>query len=153
MENLNIGELFNESIKTVILQEVKNAKKEIEKKESKEKIVILMQRGYPNELIPKEKVRKRLNIGKETLKDLIDLGLIPVIRNKRATKVASYDLDDFIEQNKGKDLSEVIEEAKSRREVIQLSVKVLIAYIQFCNDKQIKASFEGLRKYNKGELV
>ena len=125
MENLNIGELFNESIKTVILQEVKNAKKEIEKKEpeaatqeSKEKIVILMQRGYPNELIPKEKVRKRLNIGKDTLKDLIDLGLIPVIRNKRATKVASYDLDDFIEQNKGKDLSEVIEEAKSRREVI-----------------------------------
>ncbi|NJI81948.1 helix-turn-helix domain-containing protein [Clostridioides difficile] len=118
MENLNIGELFNESIKTIILQEVKNAKKEIEKKIDKEKIVILMQRGYPNELIPKEKVRKRLNIGNETLKDLIDLGLIPVIRNKRATKIASYDLDDFIERSKGKDLSEVIEEAKSRMEVI-----------------------------------
>lgn len=26
MENLNIGELFNESIKTIILQEVKNSK-------------------------------------------------------------------------------------------------------------------------------
>ncbi|MCC0677840.1 MULTISPECIES: helix-turn-helix domain-containing protein [unclassified Clostridioides] len=118
MKNLNIGELFNESIKTIILQEVKNAKQEIEKKTDREKIVILMQRGYPNELIPKEKVRKRLNIGKETLKDLIDLGLIPVIRNKRATKIASYDLDDFIEQSKGKDLSEVIEDAKSRKGVI-----------------------------------
>ncbi|HFS8879671.1 TPA: hypothetical protein ACH1WS_000994 [Clostridioides difficile] len=35
-----------------------------------------------------------------------------------------------------------------------MNVKVLIAYIQFCNDKQIKASFEGLRKYNRDiELV
>ncbi|AXU76134.1 hypothetical protein CDIF28670_02565 [Clostridioides difficile] len=34
-----------------------------------------------------------------------------------------------------------------------MSVKVLIAYIQFCNDKQIKASFEGLKKYNKGVIV
>ncbi|MCC0690829.1 hypothetical protein [Clostridioides sp. ZZV14-6387] len=118
MENLNLGELFNESIKTIILQEVKNAKKEIEKEISQEKIILLMQRGYPNELISKEKVRKRLNIGNETLKDLIDLNLIPVIRNRRVTKVASYDLDDFIERNKGKDLSEVIEEAKSRKGVI-----------------------------------
>ncbi|HBG8418298.1 TPA: hypothetical protein KRH13_003675 [Clostridioides difficile] len=35
-----------------------------------------------------------------------------------------------------------------------MNVRVLIAYIQFCNDNQIKASFEGLRKYNRDiELV
>ncbi len=49
----------------------------------------------------------------------------------------------------------MLREMKEIREgVIQLNVRVLIAYVQFCNDKQIKASFEGLRKYNRDiELV
>ncbi|UWD48794.1 hypothetical protein NYR90_00310 [Clostridioides difficile] len=115
MENLNIGELFNESIKTIILQEVKNAKKEIEKEISKEKIVLLMQRGYPNELLSARVSRERLSVGTETLKDLIDLNLIPIIKNKKKIKISSYDLDDFIEKYKNQDLKEVIEEARNRK--------------------------------------
>ncbi|HFL3267312.1 TPA: hypothetical protein ACG3I4_003267 [Clostridioides difficile] len=118
MENLNIGELFNESIKTIILQEVKNAKKEIEKEISQEKIVLLMQRGYPNELVSAREARERLTIGTETLRDLIDLNLIPIIKNKKKIKISSYDLDDFIEKYKNKDLKEVIEEARNRKGVI-----------------------------------
>ncbi|HFL3607706.1 TPA: hypothetical protein ACG3RE_003149 [Clostridioides difficile] len=35
-----------------------------------------------------------------------------------------------------------------------MNVKVLIAYIQFCKQYNKKASFEGLRKYNRDiELV
>ncbi|MGO0884638.1 hypothetical protein ACTPDI_17815 [Clostridioides difficile] len=118
MENLNLGELFNESIKTIILQEVKNAKKEIEKEISKEKIVLLMQRGYPNELLSARVSRERLSVGTETLKDLIDLNLIPIIKNKKKIKISSYDLDDFIEKYKNQDLKEVIEEARNRKGVI-----------------------------------
>lgn len=118
MESLNIGEFINESIKTIILQEIKNAKKEIEREVSRKEIIMLVQRGYPNELISTAEVRRRLNIGNEIMNDLIDLDLIPSLKYAKNRKVSSYDLDDFIEKYKWQDLSEVIEEAKNRREVI-----------------------------------
>ena len=57
--------------------------------------------------------------------------------------------EEFIMKNAMKDKDVM----KKRKGVISLNVRVLIAYVQFCKQYNKNASFEGLKKYNKGVIV
>ena len=158
----NISICFSEGIRKVVEMNLNNYKNKISKYlnetskiellEPKE-LTIVISKGYPDYLMSVEEASKRLKIDKVFGYELIKNGLLKSV-DIGATKVSSYELDDLITRNQGKNIKEMLREMKELREgVIQLSVKVLIAYVQFCKQYNKKASFESLKKYNKGVIA
>ncbi|HBE8972898.1 helix-turn-helix domain-containing protein, partial [Clostridioides difficile] len=86
----------------------------IELLEPKE-LTIVISKGYPDYLMSVEEASKRLKIDKVFGYELIKNGLLKSV-DIGATKVSSYELDDFITRNQGKNIKEMLREMKELRE-------------------------------------
>ncbi|KAK2258069.1 hypothetical protein XC34_15085 [Clostridioides difficile] len=91
-----------------------NETSKIELLEPKE-LTIVISKGYPDYLMSVEEASKRLKIDKVFGYELIKNGLLKSV-DIGATKVSSYELDDFITRNQGKNIKEMLREMKEIRE-------------------------------------
>ncbi|MDI2790005.1 helix-turn-helix domain-containing protein, partial [Clostridioides difficile] len=91
-----------------------NETSKIELLEPKE-ITVVINKGYPDYLMSVEEASKRLKIDKGFGYELIKNGLLKSV-DIGATKVSSYELDDFITRNQGKNIKEMLREMKELRE-------------------------------------
>ncbi|HBG4540210.1 TPA: helix-turn-helix domain-containing protein, partial [Clostridioides difficile] len=91
-----------------------NETSKIELLEPKE-LTIVISKGYPDYLMSVEEASKRLKIDKVFGYELIKNGLLKSV-DIGATKVSSYELDDFITRNQGKNIKEMLREMKELRE-------------------------------------
>lgn len=122
----NISICFSESIRKVVEMNLNNYKKKISKYlnetskiellEPKE-LTIIVSKGYPDYLMSVEEASKRLKIDKGFGYELIKMGLLKSV-DVGATKVSSYELDDFITRNQGKNIKEILKQMKEIREEV-----------------------------------
>ncbi|WP_131043843.1 helix-turn-helix domain-containing protein [Clostridioides difficile] len=120
----NISICFSEGIRKVVEMNLNNYKNKISKYlnetskiellEPKE-LTIVISKGYPDYLMSVEEASKRLKIDKVFGYELIKNGLLKSV-DIGATKVSSYELDDFITRNQGKNIKEMLREMKEIRE-------------------------------------
>ncbi|EGT5419651.1 helix-turn-helix domain-containing protein [Clostridioides difficile] len=120
----NISICFSEGIRKVVEMNLNNYKNKISKYlngtskiellEPKE-ITVVISKGYPDYLMSVEEASKRLKVDKNLVYDLVKYGLIAWI-DTGAIKISSYELDDFITRNQGKNIKEMLREMKELRE-------------------------------------
>lgn len=120
----NISICFSESIRKVVEMNLNNYKNKISKYlnetskiellEPKE-LTIIVSKGYPDYLMSVEEASKRLKVDKNLVYDLAKYGLIVWI-DTGSIKISSYELDDFITRNQGKNIKEMLREMKEIRE-------------------------------------
>ncbi|WP_394903992.1 helix-turn-helix domain-containing protein [Clostridioides difficile] len=120
----NISICFSEGIRKVVEMNLNNYKNKISKYlnetskiellEPKE-ITVVISKGYPDYLMSVEEASKRLKMDKNLVYDLVKYGLI-IWTDTGSIRISSYELDDFITRNQGKNIKEMLREMKEIRE-------------------------------------
>lgn len=105
-------------------------------------------------LVTLKEFKEYLKVSDVTARNMIKeaeaQNLYTVIKVGVSYRVDLISFEEYVMKNALKDRDVM----KKKKGVIQLNVRVLIAYVQFCKQYNKKASFEGLRKYNRDiELV
>lgn len=77
-------------------------------------MVVLINKSYPDELLSVAETAERLDTSRNFIYKLIEKNLIKSM-DMGSTKISSYEIDDFIARNQGKDIGALLKEMERDR--------------------------------------
>ncbi|MDI7817621.1 helix-turn-helix domain-containing protein [Clostridioides difficile] len=80
-------------------------------------MVVLINKSYPDGLLSVAQTAERLATSKNFIYKLIDKNLIKSM-DMGSTRISSYEIDDFIARNQGKNMGALLKEAEKNNEEV-----------------------------------